>query len=140
MSPLLTEDGKRKTQNGHFPIRENTNEEMESPSVKLESLLDSIESYTKTTFELSKMKALEHIARIAPVGLSRIVVVLWFSFFGLLLSVGIALWLGDVMGKVYYGFFTVAAFYLITGLLLHAFLHKWISARVSHFILSPFTP
>lgn len=138
MSPLLTEDGNRKTQNGHFPVRENPNEEMESPSVKLESLFESVEGYTKTTFELTKLKALEHIARIAAVGLSRMVVVLWLSLFGLLLSVGIALWLGDVLGKVYFGFFIVAAFYLVSGLLLHIFLHKWISARVSHFILSPF--
>ena len=57
------------------------------------------------------------------------------SMFILILNIGIALLLGEWFGKSYYGFFIVAAFYLLAGIVLHFFLHKWIKELISAVII-----
>jgi hypothetical protein len=42
------------------------------------------------------------------------------------LNFGVALWLGSLMGENYLGFFTVAAFYALIGIILFIFRNKWI--------------
>jgi hypothetical protein len=46
--------------------------------------------------------------------------------------VGIALLLGDWLGKLYYGFFIVAAFYLIAGLVLYSLREKWLKSPIAN--------
>ncbi|WP_410960347.1 hypothetical protein, partial [Salmonella sp. SAL4431] len=38
-----------------------------------------------------------------------------FFFFFTILNIGISLWIGELLGKTYYGFFAVSGFYLLTG-------------------------
>ena len=59
-------------------------------------------------------------------------VVLFTIFF----NIGMALWLGDLLGEVYYGFFIVAVFYLVVGVILYFFLRKWIKGPVSKLIIT----
>jgi hypothetical protein len=58
------------------------------------------------------------------------------SMFALVLNLGVALWLGELLGKSYYGFFIVAAFYLLAGLVLHFFLQRWIRKPISDLIIT----
>lgn len=108
---------------------------METPAILIESLIERAETYGKTTFELSKLKALETSTRITTSVVSRLSVIIMFSLFGLVLSIGIALLLGELLGKSYYGFFIVALFYLIAGLVFHSFLFKWIKRPLSDLII-----
>jgi hypothetical protein len=108
---------------------------MEKPAILIESLIERAEIYGKTTLELSKLKALEASTCITTSLVSRLSVIILFSFFGLILSIGIALLLGDLIGKSYYGFFIVAIFYLIAGLVFHFFLYKWIKIPLSDLII-----
>jgi prolipoprotein diacylglyceryltransferase len=48
---------------------------------------------------------------------------------------GIALWLGEILGKLWYGFFIVAGFYAATGLVVYFFMREWIKNMVSNFII-----
>jgi hypothetical protein len=48
----------------------------------------------------------------------------------LFLNLGIALWLGELLGKTYFGFFIVAAFYILAGLIVHLFMNKKIKRQV----------
>ena len=50
--------------------------------------------------------------------------------FIVLLNIGIALLLGDLLGKAYYGFFIVAAFYAIIGIILYSSRDKWIKTPI----------
>jgi fatty acid desaturase len=63
-----------------------------------------------------------------------IVIVLIVSFM-LFLNLGIALWLGDILGKPFYGFFAVAAFYILAGIVIHFFMHKWIKKLVGNYFI-----
>ena len=62
-------------------------------------------------------------------------VIIMLSLFALVFNIGIALLIGELMGKIYYGFFIVAAFYLLAGLVLHLFLYKWIKKPLGDLII-----
>ena len=108
---------------------------MESPANLLEALFERAEAYGKTTYELSKLKALEKTTHVSASLLSRLGVISVFSLFVILLNTGFALLLGELLGRSCYGFFIVAAFYLIVGIVLHFFLHNWIKKPVSDLII-----
>lgn len=108
---------------------------MESPVSLIESLFARAETYGKTTYELSKLKVLETTTHVATSLISRLSVILMFSMFALILNIGLALLLGELLGKVYYGFFIVAVFYLFIGTILYFFLPKWIKKPVSEIII-----
>lgn len=109
---------------------------METPESQIESLFTRLEAYSKTTIELSKLKLLETTTIIVTALVPRLSVIIMLSLFALVLNIGIALYLGELLGKVYYGFFIVAGFYLIAGIVLHLFLHKWIKKPLSEFIIN----
>jgi fatty acid desaturase len=53
----------------------------------------------------------------------------------LFLNLGIALWLGDILGKPFWGFFVVAAFYILVGIVIHFFMHNWIKRLVGNYFI-----
>ncbi|MES1219550.1 MAG: hypothetical protein ABUT20_28870 [Bacteroidota bacterium] len=111
------------------------NKKMENREGLIESLFERAETYGKTTYELSKLKVLETTTRVTTTVVSRLGVIIMISLFILILSIGVALLLGEVMGKSYYGFFIVAAFYLVTGIVFYFFLHRWVKKPLSELII-----
>lgn len=109
---------------------------METTSGILGLLFEKVEEYGITTYELSKLKVLKTTTVVVTSLVSRLSVILMLSMFALVFNIGIALWLGELIGKMYFGFFIVAAFYLIAGIILHFFLHKWIKKPLSDLIIS----
>lgn len=108
---------------------------METPGDSIELLFERAEAYAKTTYQLSKLKLLETTNIVVTSVIARLSVILMISMFSFVLSIAVALWLGDILGKSYYGFFIVAGFYLIAGILLHFFLHKWVKKPISELII-----
>lgn len=98
---------------------------MDNPVQSIESLFEKIEIYSKTSYELLKMRVLETTSIVVALLLSKLVVVVTISTFMLFLNVGFALMLGDLLGRLHYGFFIVALFYLIMGIVFYFFFHKW---------------
>ncbi len=99
---------------------------MKTPGSLIELLFEKIEEYSKTNYELIKFKLLKTTAIIVPALISRLIVVLVFFFFTLILSVGIAFLLSEMFDNLYVGFFIVAAFYLVIGIIFYFFLYNWI--------------
>ncbi len=109
---------------------------MEEKINYIEPLIERAEEYGRTSIELIKLKALDKTAAVASTAVSRGAAILFLSMFTVIVNIGIALWLGDVLGKSYYGFFCVAAFYGILGSILYFFMHNWIKKQVSDSIIS----
>jgi hypothetical protein len=101
----------------------------------LESLLESGEEFGRTSFELLKLKTLDKTTVLASGIVFNLVVLLLFTIFFLIGTLGIALWLGEILGKLWYGFFIVAGFYAATGLVVYFFMREWIKNMVSNFII-----
>ena len=108
---------------------------METPVNSIEVLFEKAEIFSKTTIELSKLKVLEATTRVVTSLVSRMSVIIMLSLFALVFNIGVALLIGELMGKIYYGFFIVAAFYLLAGLVLHLFLYKWIKKPLGDLII-----
>ena len=108
---------------------------METPENLIKSLIERAEAYGKTTYELTKLKTLEAITRIAISVVSQLSVIIMFILCVLVLTIGIAILVGELLGKTYYGFFIIAGFYLITGIVLHFFGYKWIKKSFGNFII-----
>lgn len=109
---------------------------MENRMYILEPLFDRAEDYAKTSFELYKLKTISKTAEVVSTFVSRGAVLIVLSMFLVFVSIGLALWLGDLLGKTYLGFFCVAAFYIVLGGVLFYFLHQYIKRQVSNSIIS----
>jgi len=108
---------------------------METRENIIESLFERVETYGKTTIELSKLKILDTTTKVFTTLISRLSVIVMISVFVLVLSIGVALFLGDILGKAYYGFFIVAGLYLLAGIVFYYFLRKWVQKPLSEMII-----
>lgn len=102
---------------------------------EFETLYAKVESFGTTSYELAKLKSLEATTIVATSLISVLSVTVMVVLFTIVFNIGVALWLGDLLGKAYYGFFIVALFYLVVGLVLHFFLRGWIKEPISKLII-----
>jgi len=104
--------------------------ETDNKTSSVESLLESFRNYLETRIDLLKLKAIDKSSGLIS-SIAAIVCVLLIAFiFIVLLNIGIALLLGDLLGKAYYGFFIVAAFYALIGIILYSSRDKWIKTPI----------
>ncbi|TGD59145.1 hypothetical protein [Flavobacterium humi] len=108
---------------------------MESNASTIEKLAEKAETYAKTTFELYKYSVVDKSADIFSKLAARLVITLIILMFFLMATIGLALWAGELLGKEYYGFFAIAAGYLVLALLLYVFRKHFIKKPVSNFII-----
>lgn len=109
---------------------------MKNSATTIEKLIEKAEVYSKTTLELCKYNAIYKAADVFSSLAIKIVIAIVVVLFSLMVNIGLALWIGKVLGSSYYGFFVVAAFYLLLALLIYWFRNQWIKNPVSNFIIS----
>ncbi len=109
---------------------------MDNNATTIEMLFEKAENYTRTSAELLKLNAIDKSADVLSSLLSRLAIITVVALFTLLLNIGVALWLGEILGKSYYGFFIVSGFYLIIAAVLSIFSRPWIKIPVSNFIIT----
>ena len=112
---------------------------MEDNADLLESLLERASEYGKTSFELVRLKTLDKATDVVSSLVPQSVVIILIASFILFLNLGIALWLGDILGKLFWGFFAVAAFYILAGIFIHFFMHNWIKKLVGNYFIKRMT-
>lgn len=108
---------------------------MEDKAKPFESLLNSATEYGKTTYELVKLKALDKTSDVVSSLVPHFFVLIIFSSFMLFLNLGIAFWLGEILGKLFYGFLVIAGFYLIVGVIMHFLMYKWLKKLVCNYVI-----
>lgn len=110
-------------------------ETMEDQAKQIESLLTRAAAFGKTSFELEKLKALDKTSEVGSSFIPHSVVVVIIASFILFISLGLAFWLGGILGKIYFGFFAVAALYGISAVFFHFFMHKWLKKSVRDILI-----
>ena len=108
---------------------------MEDIFKMIESLLQKTAEYSKVSIELIKLKILDKITEIVSSFIPLAVVIVLAATFLLFLNLGLAFWLGEVMGKIYFGFFTVAVFYIVLATAIHFFLNKRIKRLIGDYFI-----
>ena len=104
-------------------------------SENIESLFQSIRDYGQTNVDLVKLKAADRASDIISSLVANLFVLLALSMFLVILNIGIALLLGELLGKTYYGFFVLAVFYLIVGLIFNKMKAKWFQTPIGDMLV-----
>ena len=99
---------------------------MEDKKILIETLYERASDYGKTSFELIKLQVIDKTSDIVSSIIPQTIVFVLFASFMIFLNLGLAFWLGEILGEFYYGFFTVAAFYVVIAFILYFFMRKWL--------------
>lgn len=92
---------------------------MQKETSAFENLFSKTTGYLETRVELLKLKAIGKASDMASSFVSSLVVVLIAAMMIVLLNIGVALWLGSILGAMYLGFFAVTGFYLLLLLIFY---------------------
>lgn len=111
---------------------------METKSESIDLLLIKAEEFSKTNLELLKLKSIDKTADIGSTLFSRLLLILSICLFSLTLTLAISFWLGELFGKIFYGFFAVTFLYGILGLVLFI-IHPRIKAKAGNEIIIQMT-
>src|SRR3954462_12062978 len=105
---------------------------MNNAATPIESLFSKAEDYSRTTLELFKLNAIDKSADVVSSLAAQLAIFMAVALFTLVINIGVALWIGELLGKGYYGFFVVSGFYAFIAMLLYTFRHQWIKTPLSN--------
>ena len=108
---------------------------MEEQPGNIQLLIDRAGDYLETRLELLKLKATQKSSDVVSSIASTVIMVSIMIMFFIILNIGLALLIGELLGKSYYGFFALAGFYLLAGLIFSAFKNKWVKEPVTNSII-----
>jgi hypothetical protein len=108
---------------------------MTDNTTPLETLFERAEDYGKTTVKLFKLHAIDKSADVVSSLVSRIAVIMLVVLSIIIISVGVSLWVGEMLGEPYCGFLVIGGLYAFIALLFHLFRHQWIKNPVSNLII-----
>jgi len=108
---------------------------MEDNAQQFESLWKRTIEYGKTNIELIKLKIFDRTVDVISSLIPPTIVFVLIASFLLFLSLGLAFWLGEILGNAYLGFILVATFYGIVAIIVHFFMHTRIKKIVSDYII-----
>lgn len=92
---------------------------MSNPTLtSIESLINKSKDYVETRRDLFKLKLVDKSSEVASGIAAGITLFLVFFIFFVVINIGLALLIGDLVGRSYLGFFILAAVYAIVGLVL----------------------
>jgi len=103
--------------------------------LNLGALFSKASDYVETNIDLIKLKAVDKASSAISWVVSKIMLAIIAIMFIVIVSIGAALWLGELTGKSFYGFFIVAGFYLIAGFVVYACRRTILKAPVANSLI-----
>ncbi len=105
------------------------------PKESIEAVFDTVGDFVDIKIDLFKLQAISKISEVVSSAIGSVAVMIFMLFFIILLNIGLALLIGEWLGKSYYGFFALAGLYLIAGLILGSLKDKWIKVPIANSII-----
>jgi hypothetical protein len=102
---------------------------------QVEDLTDDIKDYVNTRYELLELKAMDKMSVIGSEVISAVLISLFGFLFIAFISAAVGFYLSTLIGDRYSGFFIVAGFYLILGIVVTVFKKKIMSKPVKNLIV-----
>lgn len=99
---------------------------MENEPNAFGDLFESVNDYVDTRIDLLRLKTIDKSSDIISSLTVGLVILLTATFGIILLNIGLAIWLGRLMGHIGYGFFAVGGFYTVLAIVLFGFKRKWL--------------
>ncbi len=111
---------------------------MHNPKEEIEHLFERAEEYLKTRKDLLKLKFVSKASEVISSVIAKAITYIFLLFFFTILNIGLALLIGEWLGKIYTGFFIVASFYLVLGLIVMSSGNKWIKKPIANNLIKKF--
>lgn len=108
---------------------------MERKSSLVEPMLEKAKEYGETSLELFKLKVLDKSANVLSIIMSRLMLFFTVFLFLLTLDIALGLWLGELLGKVYYGFMIMTFIYGLVAVILY-YMHQSIKEKLNDKIVT----
>jgi hypothetical protein len=97
--------------------------------------LEKALNFGNSKVELWKLKFLDNFSDIISMFVARFLIAIIFLIFLLFLSVSVAIWLGVIFGKSYYGFLAVSSFYGVVSFIIWL-RYKSIKMKANNWIIN----
>jgi hypothetical protein len=104
----------------------------------IENLVSRAGDIAETKVELWKLRAVGKVSETVSTLISLMAIVILIVTAIIILSLGIAFWIGSEIGKTSYGFFIVGGFYVLVGFLVYVFRRQLIKTPLSNLIINKF--
>ncbi|NJK93816.1 MAG: hypothetical protein HC905_01780 [Bacteroidales bacterium] len=108
---------------------------MDDHTTIFESLIEKTADYSKVSYQMMKLTALDKVSETVSSLVPKIVVFALASSFLLFFNLGLAFWIGLMMGSTFHGFFIVAAFYAFAGIVFRVFMYNWLKNVIGNHII-----
>lgn len=109
---------------------------MENKITPVEVLLDRAEAYARTSIDLFKLKATDKVAALLSNLVVGLVILVVVTLIFVSLNIGIALLIGDLLGKAWLGFIVLSGFYACIGIVIYLFRNRWIKRPIRDSIIT----
>lgn len=104
---------------------------MNDDTTPIGKLLTEVRGYSKTKIELLELYAIKKFTNIISSLTAQLLITLIVISFISLINTGAALWIGELIGKSYYGFFVVGGFYILITIVFYIFRNRLIGINNS---------
>ena len=108
---------------------------MQEEKNDLDLLFSDAGDFLETRASLWKLKTVDTLSDSVATLASGLGVISFAAAFVLIMSIGLALLIGDWLGKSFYGFFIIGGLYGLVGLLFYAFRDKWMKDPVGNLLI-----
>ena len=108
---------------------------MNTPIDHIEAIVSKAGQLAETKLELWKLKTVNRIASTVSSLIAVIAVVLCIVVALMIVSFGAAVWIGNSLGQLSYGFFIVGGFYVLVGILLFVFRKPLLKTPLSNLLI-----
>jgi hypothetical protein len=108
---------------------------MPNNSSSLKSLLEKLIEHLETRIDLVRLKTIDKSSEVLSSLISGVAIAVGILLFVFIISVGLALYIGHLLGQLYYGFFILGGFFALVVILLYLFRHKWLKVPVCNMIV-----
>lgn len=108
---------------------------MQEQPTDIDVLLSDAGDFIETKAALWKLKTIESLADVSGELVAGLAMIVLASFVVILISIGVALWLGELLGKSYYGFFIIGGFYAIVALIMLLRRERWLKDPFSNMLI-----
>lgn len=108
---------------------------MNSVSDNIEQIGATVTSLAETKIELFKLKSAEKVSASASALAIVFIVAIFGSIALMILSFGLAFFIGSKLGDVSYGFFIMGAVFALVGVLFYANRKAWVQGPLTNLLI-----
>jgi len=107
-------------------------------SALIESLFNQSKEYASNRLDLLKLKSIDKTSSVASAVITGVVLFVVFFIFFVVLNIGIALLIGDLLDRAWLGFLILAAVYAIVGFVIFKGREKFFKTPVLQMLIRKF--